>query len=62
MACKSVMLYYDYWIQSFDAYAQINEACDKSVPKTNTSPVLIERKQDDKKRFDLVFDHIVRNV
>ncbi len=51
MACKSVMLYYDYWIQSFDAYAQINEACDKSVPKTNTSPVLIKRKQDDKKDF-----------
>ncbi len=44
-------------IQSFDAYAQINEACDKSVPKSNTSPVLIERKQDDKK--DLIWYLII---
>ncbi len=31
------------------AWAQINEAYDQSVPKRKTRPVLIERKQVDKK-------------
>ncbi len=52
-----------YSLKNWDAYAQINEAYDKSVPKTNTIPVLIERKQDDEKRFGLIFDdNIMRNV
>ncbi len=38
-----------YSLNNWGAWAQINEAYHQSVPKINTKPLLIERKQVDKK-------------
>lgn len=54
-----IMLFFPF--KNWGAWVDI-ESYDQSAPKTNTKPVLIERKQIDRKRLKAIFGSIIRHL